>query len=124
MEYYSYTYAGLHVVSEFLLSEWDVFATSQFPDEADVLIRVQNYPPETSCLGQQPFVSTDRASFSIPEVGYYKVIEGREIVVTPVLGAGLREVRLYLLGWAWAVLCYQRDLLLLHASAVRVGDGS
>jgi hypothetical protein len=69
-------------------------------------------------------MSTDRACFFIPEVGDYKVIEGREIVVTPVPGAGLREVRLYLLGWAWAVLCYQRDLLLLHASAVRVGDGA
>jgi len=31
-------------------------------------------------------------------------------------------VRLYLLGSAWGALCYQRDLLVLHASAVRV-DG-
>lgn len=30
------------------------------------------------------------------------------------------EVRLFLLGSAWGALCYQRDMLVLHASAVRV----
>src|SRR5262245_4187680 len=69
-------------------------------------------------------MSADFAYFSIPEVGRYKVIEGREIVVMPAPGVGARELRLYLLGPAWVLLCYQLDLLLLHASAVQSGDSA
>jgi hypothetical protein len=70
----------------------------------------------------QDFIPSDEYRFRVQHVGSYWIRAGREIVVTPTPDAGMREVRLFLLGTAWAALCYQRGLLPLHASAVQVGD--
>jgi hypothetical protein len=56
------------------------------------------------------------------EVGCYRIVHGREIIVDLVPDANERTVRLYLLGPALAILLHQRSLLVVHASAVSV-DG-
>jgi hypothetical protein len=56
------------------------------------------------------------------EVGAYRILRGREIMVDLVPDANERTVRLYLLGPALAILLHQRSLLVVHASAVSV-DG-
>jgi hypothetical protein len=59
-----------------------------------------------------------------PAAGFYRVSGGKSIEVTPAPGSGDREVRLFLLGSAWGMLCYQRGLLPLHASVVETGGGA
>ena len=36
----------------------------------------------------------------------------------------MAEIRLFLLGTAWAALCYQRGIFLLHAGSIKVGDAA
>ncbi|HEY3282218.1 MAG TPA: hypothetical protein VGN26_08095 [Armatimonadota bacterium] len=62
--------------------------------------------------------------FRVPGVATYEVIEGREIRVGPLAGASPGTVRLFLLGSAWAGLCYQRGLYPLHAGVSRFGAGA
>jgi hypothetical protein len=56
-------------------------------------------------------------------VARFLVSDGSEIVVAPAPGALLSDVRSYLIGSVFVVLCQQRGLLPLHASAVLARDG-
>ncbi len=127
MNRWRYRYAGLDVVSEMPIPEWEAFASPPGapgrPDgagEPDVRIAVS--PPGT---GQAPEAfAPGECRFAHPEAGDYLVRDGREIVVRPAPGAGEAEVRLFLLGSAWGVLCYQRGLFPLHAAVVRAGESA
>jgi hypothetical protein len=59
---------------------------------------------------------------TVPNVARYRVRNGTEIIVEPGGASSARDVRLFLLGTAFGVLCHQRRLLPLHASAIIV-DG-
>jgi hypothetical protein len=48
--------------------------------------------------------------------------DGRHVTLDPAPHADEAELRLYLLGSVFSILCYKRGLLPLHASAVRIGD--
>lgn len=118
-----YDYSGLHIHSEIEIPEWAAFETAECVAAPDVLICLNPAAsvasPADDC---PPVVDAKLYRFHIPEAGRYQASYGREIVVTPAPGAGMREVRLFLLGSAWGALCYQRGLLILHASVVHVGD--
>jgi hypothetical protein len=58
------------------------------------------------------------ALLRIDQVGDYRIIDGRKIVVTANPAASDRNVRLYLLGSAFAAILHQRGLLPLHANAI------
>lgn len=121
---FSYTYAGLHVRSALQIPEWAGFERADFSG-ADVHIHMENGAKGWSTPAPNaPIVSADEYCFSVPDVGAYRVLNGCEIRIAPDPEAGCREIRLFLLGSAWGALCYQRDLLALHASAVRVDDGA
>ena len=70
-----------------------------------------------------PVINPTEYSFYVPEVGYYRVLNGSVIIVAPLSAAGSAEVRLFLLGTAWGALCYQRGLPVFHASAVLARNG-
>jgi hypothetical protein len=59
----------------------------------------------------------------VPGIARYRVSGGVEVLVEPDRNALPLDVRAYLLGTIFAVLCHQRGLLPLHASAVRSGSG-
>jgi hypothetical protein len=61
--------------------------------------------------------------FAIRNVGTFRVRDGRDVVVSAAPDADERAIRVYLLGTCFGVLCHQRGLLPLHASAVRAPDG-
>ena len=69
--------------------------------------------------------SASRSEFllSLPGIARYYIRDGSEVVVQPEPGGDALDIRGYLLGNIFAVLCHQRRLLPLHASAVRMGDG-
>ena len=58
-----------------------------------------------------------------PSAGGFIARDGREILVQPA-GADLGDLCPYVLSSGFAAICIQRGLLLLHASAVAIGDGA
>lgn len=85
-------------------------------------------------MGAVPPVDQSRPSFSpavqigatgvrvaIPAVATYWVEAGRRVVIEPVLPEEAPDIRVFLLGTVLAILCFQRGLLPLHASAIDIG---
>ena len=60
----------------------------------------------------------------IAGVASYYVQGGCNVIVQAAEGGSELDIRGYLLGTAFAVLCHQRRLLPLHACAVRMGKGT
>ena len=60
----------------------------------------------------------------LPGIATYYVRDGVEIVVQKDAGAPELDVRSYLMGNLFAVLCHQRGLLPLHASAIATPQGA
>ena len=78
----------------------------------------------------QPLIATAHCQVAagefllwIPGVAGYYVRGGRDVVVQPEPGAPELDVRAYLLSNIFAALCHQRQLLPLHAGAVRTARG-
>ena len=65
-------------------------------------------------------VTPQEASLFFKDIGVFQVRGGREIIVNPASNAKDRIIQLYIVGTVMAVLLYQRDLLVLHASAVEI----
>ena len=86
----------------------------------DVRIVLEDAPPESFT----PHIGADSYCFQVEAVGAYRIQHGAAIQVAVQPQAGMREVRLFLLGTAWGVLCYQRGILALHASVVEVAGES
>ncbi|AWK88356.1 hypothetical protein [Azospirillum thermophilum] len=63
--------------------------------------------------------------FAIPDVAAFLIDPaGRHVTVDPALPPETPDIRVFLLGTVFGILCYRRGLLPLHASCVRVGDGA
>jgi hypothetical protein len=58
----------------------------------------------------------------VPEIGYFLVEDGNQITIDPVSGIDEDSIRLFLLGSCMGALLMQRNLFLLHANAVKIGD--
>jgi hypothetical protein len=73
--------------------------------------------------GARSFKATsDEACYFFKGVGKFLVRGGREVIVDPNPGADERAVRLCLLGPIVALVLHQQGRLILHASAVALGD--
>lgn len=117
---YRYAYAGLTIASMIELPELEVFSSQVRTVAPDVTIAVT----ETMSEGASPDVfSSEVCRFTIPHVGRYAVLAGRRIEIARAPQVGLAELRLFLLGTAWAALLYQRGWCCLHASAVELPEG-
>jgi hypothetical protein len=117
-EAYRYTLFGLRLRSQIALPE---LVPDVHPGEPDVEIgwgSVPVQPDEPDGLS----VHGSAALLKIPEVGRYWMADGRDLRVEPVPGGSERNLRLYLLGSAFAAILHQRALLPLHANAVEI-DG-
>lgn len=118
--YYYDTY-GFTVRSEIPLPE----LRSSAGEAADATICCE-------CISWSPtVVAADGTSFRLAateaylywqDVGTFLVRNGNEIIVDPLPGVEDRIIRLPLLGTVLAVLLHQRGHLVLHASAVVVGE--
>ncbi len=65
-------------------------------------------------------IEGDEALLVIPPAGRFLTRAGREMVIEPADGVSPRNLRLFLLGSAFASILHQRGLLPLHANAVVV----
>lgn len=63
--------------------------------------------------------------FAIPGVAAYLVDpDGERVIIDTALPPDAPDIRVFLLGTVFAILCFRRGLLPLHASCVRIGDGA
>jgi hypothetical protein len=111
-----YRLFGLSILSEVPLPE---LVADPGDGEADVRIglgAVANRPDAPAGL----HVDGDEALLVIPPVGRFLTRAGREMVIESADGVSARNLRLYLLGSAFASILHQRGLLPLHANAVIV----
>ena len=122
MEVRWYIYAGLRVASELPLPEWAAFEQPSPAGDPDVVISLDVTHHDASLAGHERIYAVNDHRFFVEGVGYFKVRDGHEIVVAPAPGVAPHQLRPFLIGSAWASLCYQRGLFLIHASAVLV-DG-
>jgi hypothetical protein len=79
--------------------------------------------PGAVALDAHCYATPTQYLLHIDGIARYLVSHGEEIVVSPFAGALPLDVRAYLLGTIFVVLCQQRGLLPLHASAVSSEQG-
>jgi hypothetical protein len=65
-------------------------------------------------------VAGQEATLNVPGIATYKMCGGGTIVVAPEAEASKRDVRLFLLGSAFAAILHQRGLLPLHSNAIEI----
>jgi hypothetical protein len=113
-----YSAYGLTIGSDFSIPEF--VASADVPP--DVVIRLERNEPAVGLTAQDGCVALgpEDATLAFGRAAAFHIRAGREIVVTPVPGAELSLVRLYLVGKVMATLLYQRGFLVLHASAVEI----
>lgn len=93
--------------------------------EAEVSISYGKVPEalaENRVKGSWFEANADEFLLIVEGVGRYYVTHGNAIVVAPEKGSDDAEIMLYLMGSAMGALLFQRKILPLHGSAVKVGD--
>ena len=111
-----YRLFGLSVSSEIALPELVSDAGDGAVDVRIGLGTIASRPDAPAGL----HVEGDETLLVVPPVGRFLARAGREMVVQPADGVSPRNLRLFLLGSAFASILYQRGLLPLHANAVVV----
>lgn len=120
MSYFYYTY-GLVIQSDLPLPEL-IRSGAMKPDVVVRLGRINRPPSASQAAPHCMEVAAQEAYFYWPTVGGLLVSGGNEVVIDPALDVEADLLRVPLLGIVLAVLLYQRGLLVLHASAVALGD--
>mgnify|MGYP003345090255 CR=1 FL=1 len=115
--------AGLVIESEFPLAGLIPSAGPDAP-AADVVIR-RGRVPETLAAprpgGNDLQFDGNDVLLNIPSAGRFLVRGGREIVIDQFASAGDDDVRAFLLGKVFGVLCHRRDITPFHACVVDLG---
>jgi energy-coupling factor transporter ATP-binding protein EcfA2 len=121
-----YRISGLSVASEFPLPG-AVPAAAILASETDVTVRrVREIPTlqAPQILGPNWAIDGDRFVLRVPRVANFLVTAGRDIAMQIEAGVAESDAVVFLLGTAFGVLLYQRGRIVLHASAVQVGDSA
>lgn len=120
-----YTLAGLRIVSDLPLPGL-AQNVKKFPSETEIVIRHAPVPEslpsfDVAFSGGQ----CNKTSFliKVPGVSRFLIRGGKEILVDPVPAASNGDLCAYLLGTVFGVLCHQRGIIPLHASAIDVANG-
>lgn len=96
---------------------------------ADLSIRIGSVPEDLGALmidGPLLQVASDgTCRFEVPNIATYLVDPaGRHVTVRPFVDQAAPEIRVFLMGTVFALLCLRRGLLPLQASCVRVGNAA
>ena len=114
-----YTAFGLSIRSELQLPELP--RTTSQDDEADINVKFGDLSEAwRACEVQDDYYASAEGQFMfyVPDVAFYGIRDGTHIVVSPLVGAEEKIVRLYLLGTCMGTVLMQRRILPLHGSAV------
>ena len=100
------------------------------PNTPEITIALGHVPAEIpDAVLATPFLQANRsgvARHAIPGVADYLIEQGSRITISPAPGMAPEspDIRLFLLGSVFGVLCNQRGVLPLHASSVEVDGGA
>jgi hypothetical protein len=120
-------------MSDYHLFGWRVQSALPLPEllpwrgdarAPDLFVEIGTVPPEDPHLPSfSPAVQIcpTGVRVAIPAVASYWVEAGRRVTVQPILPEEAADIRVFLLGTVLAILCFQRGLLPMHASAVDIG---
>lgn len=121
----SYRIGPFFYVTELLLPE--LTPVTLEGNAVPVHIRIGKAPVALSApLAAMPDYEASESEFllRLSGVATYYAREGVEIIVDPEAGAPEIDLRSYLMGSLFAVICHQRGLLPLHASAIETPQGA
>jgi hypothetical protein len=121
-----YALCGWHVASALDLPELPPWTNG--PGDPDVTIAFGEVPAEIpGAVLSTPFLQADdsgRARYTIPDVADYLIEHGNRITIAPAMAPDAPDIRLFLLGSVFGVLCNQRGVLPLHACSVEIDGGA
>ena len=121
----AYTLASLRIISDLPLPGV-MTCNGEISNGEEIVIRRSRLPKSLSSVtaefpdGQ---CNENELLLNIPEAARYLIRGGTEILVEQAPASSPGSVAAYLLGTAFGVLCHQRGIIPLHASAVDVADG-
>ena len=117
-----YRVSGLSVASEIALPGLIAGSPERTPQ---VTIRRGAVPESlgaASASGPTWQIAGKQFLLRIPDIARFLLTDGSEIVVAPETEAAAADIPIFILGTAFGILLHQREHIVLHASAVRVGD--
>ena len=117
-----YRSSGLRLVSEIALP--GLILDPDCDDDFDVVVRYGPVPeslPGAVAVGPTWQILDGTFLVTIPGVARFLLTGGREIVVELIPGSTPQDVAIFLIGTVFGILLHQREHIVLHASAVRVG---
>ena len=120
---------GIVLASDVPLPELSPAPSASLPAEASIRIGPlpeladQQEPVGARRIGPLVWASADRFWLRVPGIARFRIAGGREIIIDRDLGGDPAAFRPFLLGTALGVMLMQRGALVLHGSAVRVGEG-
>lgn len=119
----SYEIYGLVIESELGLPELRSREVTSAPTP-DVQILYGRISPALIAAAGDRFLhaENDEILLTVPQVARYCVTRGHRVLVEPEAEVDASLVRLFLLGSVIGLVCQQRGLLALHASAVAIND--
>jgi len=115
-----YCLGGLHIASDFDLPGAPIWQGTGAPD---VTISPGYVPDRLPGARGNTFqvATASTIRVHIPRVGAFLVEDGRRVTFAAAPAATARDIALFLLGSIFGLLCHQRGLFPLHASAVEIG---
>lgn len=124
----TYRAFGLTIVSDVVLPELEQVQNEILEQKAtlDVSIVKVDMTRNWNLLGVEEgksfFVQKQFCMFEVPGVAIFKVEAGKYITVSPFEGSAEDKVRLFLLGTCMGIILFQRGVLPIHGSAIKI-DG-
>lgn len=121
---YDYALSSLHIRSEIALPELPPWRDDR--QEPDVTI---GFGPVPATVADPKLVTTvlqiggdGTARFHLKDVATYFIEGGRRVTIAADMPRDAPDIRLFLLGTVYGILCHQRGLLPIHAAGIEV-DG-
>jgi hypothetical protein len=125
-----YHLAGLQIISDFSLSGLEICPDEIFARDEIVVRRAPISDEMISATATLRLRQQHTGKYNgrdvlldFPAVGRFFVRGGKEILVDPNPASNNEEIRAYLLSIVFGVLCHQRGIVPLHASAIGMAEG-
>lgn len=120
---HTYAYGPFSLTSDIPLPELPLSSSPGLP--VNILLgKVPEALAEPTFSNPTFTASHSELLMHLPGVAKYYVQDGERVTIEPAPGSSALDIRGYLLGTTFAILCHQRRLLPLHACAVRMGSGT
>ncbi|WNO09099.1 hypothetical protein [Teredinibacter sp. KSP-S5-2] len=117
-----YTAFGLYIESDIELPPLAMC----YQAKADIVIRLAavSYSGLLTPVVVKPFSQTapNELWFHVPGIAWFYVFNGNTVHIMPEENADMQSIRLYVLGTCMGAIMHQRNRLILHGNAIRVGN--